>query len=95
MLSQETVDSAGKVSQFRAGEWFDGEEGESVYPGTTVISTRVDSNTVILVFKKDGKEVQRVTENVSKDGKTFTRTSKVKNAEGIENVELWEFEKQQ
>jgi hypothetical protein len=95
MFAQETVDSTGKASQFSAAEWFDMIEGESVYPGTSVISTRVDTNTVVLVFKKDGKEVQRVTENVSKDGKTFTRTSKAKNAEGAENVEIWEFEKQQ
>jgi hypothetical protein len=92
----ETVDSTGKVSQFRAAEPFDGEvKGESVIPGATVTGTRVDSNTVVLVFKKDGNEVRRVTENASKDGKTLTRTRKEKNTEGIELEDIAVFEKQQ
>ena len=92
----ETVDSTGQVSQFRAAEPFDGKEkGESVIPGATMIGTRVDSNTVVLVFKKDGNEVRRVTENASKDGKTLTRTRKEKNAEGIELEDVAVFEKQQ
>jgi hypothetical protein len=95
IFEQETVESTGKVTKLRAGEPFDGREGASVFPGITAISTRVDSNTIVLVFKKDGNEVHRVTEYVSKDGKTLTRTNKEKNAEGIEQEGVSVFEKQQ
>jgi hypothetical protein len=85
----------GKIQQLRALEWWDEKERESRFPGETAICSRMDINTVVIVVKKEGKEVRRVTENVSKDGKTLTRTSIVKNAEGIERENVAVFEKQQ
>jgi hypothetical protein len=74
VFAQETVDSQGKIQRLTASEPWDGKEGASVFPGETAICSRMDSNTVVLVFKKDGKETRRITEAISNDGKTLTRT---------------------
>ena len=91
---EKTVDSQGKIQLLRAMERWDEKEGESVYPGETAICSRIDSNTVVLVFKKDGKETRRVTEAISNGGKTLTRISKDKDSEGNELEEIDVFEKQ-
>jgi hypothetical protein len=51
----------------------------------TIPLTRIDANTFELVAKKAGKEVGRVWEVISKDGKTMTTTSKGKNPQGYFN----------
>jgi hypothetical protein len=91
---QETVDSQGKIQQLRALEWWDEKERESRFPGETAICSRIDSNTVVLVFKKDGKETRRVMEAISNGGRTLTRTSKDKDAQGNELEDIAVFEKQ-
>jgi hypothetical protein len=80
--------------QLKAIEPWDGKEGESVFPGETAICSRIDGNTVVLIFKKDGKETRRITEAISNGGKTLTRTSKGKDAQGNEPEDIAVFEKQ-
>jgi hypothetical protein len=89
---QETVDSQGKIQQLMASEPWDGKEGATVFPGETARCSRIDSNTVVLVFKKDGKETRRITEAISNGGKTLTRT--VKEAQENEPGIIAVFEKQ-
>jgi hypothetical protein len=90
---QETVDFHGKIQQLKAMVRWDEKEGESVIPGQTAMCSRIDSNTVVIIFKKDGKETKRVTEAISNGGRTLTRTTKDKDAQGNELEDIAVFEK--
>jgi hypothetical protein len=91
---QETVDSQGKIQRLQAMERWDEKEGESVYPGETAICSRIDSNTVVLVFKKNGNETRRVTEAISNSSRALIRTLKDKDAQGNELEDISVYEKQ-
>ncbi len=91
---QEMVDSQGMDQMLRAmGRW-DGKEGKSDFPGLTSLSSRVDNNTVVAVFKADGKETMRVTEALSNGGKSWTRTVRGKDEQGNGFENILVFEKQ-
>jgi hypothetical protein len=51
-------------------------------PGVTMSYTRIDTNTIVGVRKKDGKEIGNMVDVISKDDKTGTMTIKGKNAQG-------------
>src|SRR5437879_5426853 len=59
-------------------------------PGQTVKLKRIDANTTQRTTWFQGKQIGTVTEVVSKDGKTLTRTQKGVNATGqpIDNVQV-------
>ena len=61
-------------------------------PGQTVRLKRIDANTTQRTTYLKGKQIGTVTEVVSKDGKTLTRTQKGVNAQGqpIDNVQVLE-----
>jgi hypothetical protein len=80
----DTVEADGKSTN---GEWsgkYDGKDysltGNADYD--TAATKKIDANTLDSALKKGGKVVGTGRELVSKDGKTLTLTSKLKNAQG-------------
>jgi hypothetical protein len=59
-------------------------------PGQTVRLKRIDANTTQRTTWFKGKQIGTVTEVVSKDGKTLTRTQKGVNAQGqpVDNIQV-------
>ena len=62
--------------------------------GTSIFAVVVDSNIAYNVFMQNGKQVFLLRVNMSKDGKTFTSTTKGTDAQGKPYEGLWFFEKQ-
>jgi hypothetical protein len=60
--------------------------------GDTVVTKRVDKNTVEAVFTKNGKQVELARFVLAKDGKSFTLTAKGTNTKGVayDNMAVWE-----
>lgn len=90
------VDGEGKAYHVAWAATFDGKD----YPATgftdvdTIAIKRIDTNTFSELFKKAGKEVFGASVAVSKDGKTLTRTVKVKSAKGQEVINTAVYDKQ-
>jgi hypothetical protein len=93
-LTGEGVGADGKPTAFE----YTGEYNGKDYPakGSPTIDAialeRIDATTIRRTDKKDGKVVQTVTRVMSKDGKSFTATTKGKNAKGedVHNVAVYE-----
>jgi hypothetical protein len=82
--SLDGVDSQGNAYHEEwPGKW-DGEDYPFISDGIAFTSsaTKIDSNTLIGVQKKDGEEVTTYRITVSEDGKTLTLTAKGKGARG-------------
>jgi hypothetical protein len=85
-LVEDLVEADGKVYHIGFAGKYDGTD----YPVTgyavmdTMAMRKSDANTFEVVFKKAGKEVARVHEVFSKDGKTWTSTIKGKDAKGLD-----------
>jgi hypothetical protein len=82
----ETVDQEGKTANAVWSGTYDGKPHP--YKGNadsdSIISKRTDANTLDVSFMKGGKAVGTGQSIVSKDGKTLTLISKVKNTQGQE-----------
>ena len=62
---------------------FDGKEiSAPEFPGMTMICSRDDANTVVAAIKTNGKEVVRIRQAASEDGKILTVTSQGKDEKG-------------
>jgi hypothetical protein len=93
-LTGEGVGADGKPTAFEYTARYDGKD----YPakGSPIIDAialeRLDANTTRRTDKKDGKVVQTITRVMSKDGKSFTATTKGKNAKGedVHNIAVYE-----
>jgi hypothetical protein len=77
----DAVNADGKPRQSEFVRTLGKEYPDNSIPGMTNTYTRVDANTVVAVRKKDGKELGRSVDTVSRDGKTMTRRMKGKNAQ--------------
>ena len=89
------VNADGKANHSEGTEILDGKDyPDPSNPGRTEACTRVDANTVVVVFKRDRKELGRSFDVVSKDGRTITRTLKGNNAKGQEINNAVVFDKQ-
>ncbi len=90
------VDSSGGSLHYAFEAKFDGKD----YPFTgdpgvdTVALTRIDGNTFDILWKKAGKEAGSAREAVSKDGRTWTETEKMKEAKGQERINIYVYNKQ-
>jgi hypothetical protein len=93
---EDFVEADGKAYHIEFAAKCDGKD----YPVTgfpymdTVAIRRIDANTFEGVAKKAGKEVLRIQEVFSKDGKTLTFTEKGKNAQGQDMNNTWVYDKQ-
>jgi hypothetical protein len=93
-LTSEGVGADGKPTAFEYDAKYDGKD----YPakGSPIIDAialqRVDANTTRRTDKKDGRVVQTITRVMSRDGKSFTATTKGKNAKGedVHNIAVWD-----
>jgi hypothetical protein len=89
------VNDDGKANHSEGTEILDGKDyPDPSNPVGTEACTRVDANTVVVVLKRDGKELGISFDVVSKDGRTITRTLKGKNAKGQEINNAVVFDKQ-
>jgi hypothetical protein len=94
-IAEDRVLADGKTPHMEFSEKFDGKDyPDPSSPGLASAYTRVDANTVLVVFKRDGKEVGRSRDVVSKDGRTITRTQTGKNSNGQEVNVTMVFDKQ-
>jgi hypothetical protein len=95
-LSADSLDADGKASHAAWAATFDGKD----YPVTgvtdadTIAIKRIDANTFSELFKKAGKELFSARLVISKDGKTITRTTNLKNAKGQDVSNIYILEKQ-
>ena len=84
-VTVDTVAADGTVGHWGFTGNYDGKDnsitGNSPY-GDVVAATRVDANTVRVIYKKSGKALAPQTNVVSSDGKTTTITVTTTNAEG-------------
>jgi hypothetical protein len=55
---------------------------------------KIDSNTFAEVAKKGGQEIGGAREVFSRDGKTLTRTTTLRDAQGKENINVYVYDKQ-
>jgi hypothetical protein len=93
-LTSEGVGADGKPTAFAYDAKYDGKD----YPakGSPIIDAialqRIDANTTRRTDKKDGKVVQTITRVMRTDGKSFTATTKGKNAKGedVHNIAVWD-----
>ena len=94
-LTADIVNAQGKVTNSYTAK-YDGKDypftstAPDAVAGQTVRLKRVDANTTQRTTYFKGKQIGTVTEVVSKDGKTLTRTQKGVNAQGqpIDNVQV-------
>ncbi len=90
------VDANGKAYHYTWSPRYDGKD----YPITglpdadTSSMKKVDSNTVVEVWKKAGKEVAHWRVTVAKDGKTHTVSGKIKDEKGQDVTFDWVYDKQ-
>jgi hypothetical protein len=95
-LVGDSVDAEGKAAHSEFAAKYDGKD----YPFTgdsdvdTISLKRIDPNTWGEVLRKAGKDVLRGQNAISKDGKTMTRTFKVRNDKGQEFTNTAVYDKQ-
>lgn len=93
-LVGDTIEADGKPSHLERICKFDGKEcratGSPV--GLTMLMTKVDTNSINVVLRLEGKEIGVGKMVVSKDGKMLTNTQKGKNAQGQDesNTIIWD-----
>ena len=93
----EGVNSEGKPVATTYAATYDGKDTPVTGTGApydTIALKRIDSNTVELTTKKDGKVVSKGKRVVSKDGKVMTMTSKGTNAKGEPTNNVAVYDKQ-
>jgi hypothetical protein len=92
----ETVDKEGKTTNAVWSGTYDGKA--HLYTGNpdsdSIASKKTDANTLDVTFMKGGKAVGQGQSIVSKNGKTLTLISKVKNAQGQEATTTTVYDKQ-
>jgi hypothetical protein len=92
----ETVDKEGKTTNAVWSGTYDGKA--HLYTGNpdsdSIASKKTDANTLDITFMKAGKDVGTGQSIVSKDGKTLTLISKLKNAQGQEATTTGVYDKQ-
>ena len=92
----DSVNAEGKPLHQELDQTYDGKEhfliGTGVPPDITVSYKKINANTFDSITKQGGKDVQTARVVVSKDGKTITRTSKGKNAQGqaFNNIQVYD-----
>jgi hypothetical protein len=92
-FEMDTVDADGKTTHSDGGWILDGKEHvDPANPSRARTCTRIDTYTIICVFKRDGKEIGTMEDVLSKDGKTGTMTTKGTNAKGepVNTMAVWE-----
>jgi hypothetical protein len=90
----DAVNADGKPRHAEFVRTYGKEYQDNSIPGMTNTYTRVDANTVVAVRKKDGQELGRSVDAVSRDGKTMTRKMSGKNARGEETNTTVVYDKQ-
>jgi hypothetical protein len=92
---EDYVDANGKAYHMGCAAKYDGKD----YPFTgspdidTIAFRRIGAYTFNVVLKKAGKEVSRIQEVFSKDGKILTLTEKGKDAKGQDVNNTWVYDK--
>ncbi len=95
-LEFEGIHVDGKAYHIESTFNYDGKEyplrGDSFVDA--IVPKKVSANTFLEIAKKGGKEIGTAEEVFSKDGRTCTRTIKLKDAQGKEVIGIYVYDKE-
>jgi hypothetical protein len=95
--TRDVVNVDGKVSHSESVYKFDGKDypyASTSRPGAVAACTRIDDSRFICVIKADGKEIARLFDVISSDGKTGTLIFMGRNSQGQDSLNTLVYEKQ-
>jgi hypothetical protein len=91
---RDVVSADGKTSHSEGLFRFDGKEYPYTWPGSTAIFTKIDDSRYFCVVKRDGKEIGRMFNVISSDGRTGTLIFMGRNPQGQDYVNTLVYDKQ-